>query len=100
MIHIIREKTLKAIPVINEEFTASQFDWSSAVGRLKLSVYLPKSSSMYPDNLVEYSASVGYFGRFKLGRCVPVQLHNSVCPPETPQLGYTEICVYEIKHIL
>ena len=34
------------------------------------------------QNLVEYGASVGYFGRLKLGRCVAVQLHNSVCPSE------------------
>ena len=63
MIHIIREKTHKVIPVINEEFTASQFDWSSAVGRLKSSVYLPASSSICPDHLVGYGASVGYFGQ-------------------------------------
>ena len=32
------------------------------------------------QNLVEYGASIGYFGRLKLGRCVAVQLHYSVCP--------------------
>ena len=37
------------------------------------------------QNLVEYGASIGYFGRLKLGRCVAVQLHYSVCPSEQQQ---------------
>ena len=36
-------------------------------------------------NLVEYGASVGYFSRLKLGRCVSVQLDYSVCPSEQQQ---------------
>jgi len=53
------------VPVVHEELCASQFDWTSAVSWL-----------------VKYCASVGYLGRLKLGRCIPVQLDNSVRPPE------------------
>merc|ERR1711973_77121 len=54
------------VPVVDQEFAAGQLDRARAVGRL-----------------VEYGASVGYFGRLKLGRCVPVQLDYSVCPSST-----------------
>merc|ERR1711973_642425 len=54
------------VPVVDQEFAAGQLDRARAVGRL-----------------VEDGASVGYFGRLKLGRCVSVQLHYSVCPSST-----------------
>merc|ERR1711973_776207 len=54
------------VPVVDQELGAGQLDRARAVGRL-----------------VEYGASIGYFGRLKLGRCVAVQLHYSVCPSST-----------------
>ena len=80
----LETQTLELIPVINEEFAASQFDWSSAVGRLKLvwsffshmfrcqialiwlSLVFWSYSFIQHKFLVMLFPSVGYFGRLKI----------------------------------